>query len=494
MSHVNRRSFLKATGVGMAYFSLPGAAHSAEAAARRPDPPPSGKIPDESLMREVCTYLRASPTANLPPAVVLKAKHHILDTFAAMVSGADFKVGKLSRDFARAEGGAGQSAVVAEKFLVTARNAALANGNMAHADETDDSHEPSGTHPGCAVIPAALAVAEWQNSSGRAFINAVVAGYDVCCRFNMAAGSREMTRRNHATHSIGGVFGAAAAAASLLRMDEAKIRYTFDYTGQQASGMHYYVRDLEHVEKAFVFGGLPARSGVMAAAMAHAGFTGVWDCFSGEDHVFETFTPEPRPARFIEGLGEKYEIVATNIKKYCVGSPIQAPLEALTVLIHRHGLKPADVRSVAVRVPSYSVVNNREMPDINLQYILAVALIDGGLTFKAAHDFPRMKAPDVMAARAKFTITEDASLRLPHTVRTAWVEVTLNDGRKVSEHITAVPGVAENPMTTAQVEDKCRDILVPDVGSARTEALISAIRDLETLDSVRKLRPILAGA
>ena len=143
-------------------------------------------------------------------------------------------------------------------------------------------------------------------------------------------------------------------------------------------------------------------------------------------------------------------------------------------------------------MPSSRTVNDREMPDINLQYILAVSLLDGGLTFKAAHDFARMKAPEVVAVKARMTVTDDASLRLPHTSRTGRVELTMNDGRKFSEHVTAVPGVAENPMTTAQVEAKCRDIVVPYIGRDRTEKLITTIRNLEQMRSVRELRPLLA--
>lgn len=152
------------------------------------------------------------------------------------------------------------------------------------------------------------------------------------------------------------------------------------------------------------------------------------------------------------------------------------------------------MKAIDVRMPSPRTVNNREMPDINVQCILAVTLLDGSLSFKAAHDFARMKAPDVRAVQARMTVTDDASLRLPHTSRTGRVEVTLNDGRKFAEHVKAVPGVAENPMTTAQVEAKCRDILVPYAGKERTEKLIAAIGNLDRLHSVRELRPLLAGS
>ncbi|MDQ3754648.1 MAG: MmgE/PrpD family protein, partial [Acidobacteriota bacterium] len=349
---LERRAFLNLVGTGLIAIPL-SRARGAE--------PPTAEMPKspDTLMGEVCAYIQQSATAKLPANVVQKAKHHILDTLTAMVSGAEFKVGHLSREFTKSQGGSAEAQVAGANFLTSASNAAFANGNMAHADETDDSHEASGTHPGCAILPAALAVAEKENASGRAFLNAIVAGYDIGCRINLALDPEMMRARSLATHSIGGIFGAATAAASVMRLDAARLRYVIDYAGQQASGIRYWVRDEEHVEKAFVFGGMPARSGVMAASMVQAGFTGVADCLTGENNLLNALSSAPQPARLIEGLGRHYEIMATNIKKFPVGSPIQAPLEALTILIKRHNLKPDAVKSIAVRLPSSRTVNDR---------------------------------------------------------------------------------------------------------------------------------------
>jgi 2-methylcitrate dehydratase PrpD len=491
---LKRRAFLKLTGAGLGLAAMPSIHAAAAKEADKPvEPESKSVVVSEKLMPEVCAYLQKSASAELPAAVILKTKHHLLDTLAAIVSGAEFKVGKLSSAFVRAQGGGSEACIAGTNFLATAINAAFAHGNMAHADETDDSHERSSTHPGCAIIPAALAMAERQNASGLQLIRGVVAGYDLGTRFNFAFNTRQLEERNHASHSVGGGFGAAAASASILRFDETKIRFLIDYTGQQASGIRYYVRDTEHVEKSYVFGGLPAHGGAMAAMMVEAGFTGVMDCLSGENNLFQTFSETPAPDLLVEGLGSRYEIMATNIKKFSVGSPIQAPVEALTRLIERHQLTRANVKAVSVRVPSFSVVNNRDMPDINLQYCLAATLLDGTLSFQAAHDFARISSPEVKEIWSRFTLTEDRSLRRPETSRTALVEVTRNDGEKFSEHVIAVPGTAQNPMTTEQVEAKATDILVPVIGAARAKQLIAAVWNLDQLGSVRELRPLLGS-
>jgi 2-methylcitrate dehydratase PrpD len=447
---------------------------------------------NRDVMDEVSSYVSESGTVVVPAEVAQRAKHHILDTLTAMVTGAKFKVGRLAIDFAKSQGGVEEAQVVGSNFVTTAINAALANGIMAHADETDDSHEPSGTHPGCAIVPAALAIAERQQADGAIFLKGVVAGYDIGCRLNQALDRYKLSDSGHSTHAIGGVFGASAASASILRLASEEVRYVFDYTAQQASGVRHWVRDSEHIEKAFVFGGMPARSGVMAALLVASGFTGVWDCFSGERNFLEIFSTNPQPQRLVEGLGRHFEVMAANIKKYPVGSPIQAPLDALTVLIGRHKLNAGDVEGILVRMPSIRTVNDREMPDINLQYILAVTLLDGHLSFEAAHSYERMNDPAVIEIKKRIRLKAEPELRTPETRRTGIVEVTTKDGARLMEHVKYVLGTAQNPMTTQDVEKKCRSLLRPVLGEADTDEMIETVWNLERVKDIRELRKLLS--
>src|SRR5215471_5613919 len=109
------------------------------------------------VMRELSAYVSAALRRPLPPQVLEKTKHHVLDTIAAMVSGSRLKPGKKAIAYAQTLGGTREASVIGSRILTTAVNAALANGMLAHADETDDSHAPSLTHPGCGIVPAALA-------------------------------------------------------------------------------------------------------------------------------------------------------------------------------------------------------------------------------------------------------------------------------------------------------------------------------------------------
>jgi len=479
----DRRSFLTLAGAGL---GLPMVTAGRPPARRRPQARAAAPVMDQ-----VSAYVAGSRSMALPEAVIQKAKYHVLDTLAAMITGVTMKAGKLAVGFVERQGGAGEAQVAASRIRTSAINAALANGILAHADETDDSHEASGTHPGCAVVPAALAVAEREGASGAALLRGVVAGYDIGCRINAALDRELLGDSNHSTHAIGGVFGAAAAAASVLGLEATGVRYVLDYTGQQASGVRYWVRDTEHVEKAFVFGGMPARNGVTAAVMVAAGFTGVEDMLAGEANFLDVFSTRPRPDALADGLGRRFEVMATNIKKYPVGSPIQAPVEALTTVMARHKVRSQDVAALSVRMPSKRTVDNREMPDVNLQYILAVTLVDGHLSFEAAHSYERMKDPAVEDVKRRITVNEDPGLRTEQSSRTAVVEVTTVGGATFREHVTAVRGTAQNPMTGDEVAAKFRNLVSPQFGADRAARLVEAIWTLDRLADVRDLRSLL---
>jgi len=450
-------------------------------------------------MQEVSAYIAGALKRPLPANVVEKTKHHVLDTIAAMVSGAPLLPGRKAIAFAKTRAGGKEACVAASRIVTTAEFAALANGMLAHADETDDSHAPSLSHPGCAVVPAALAMGEREGRNGTQLLRAVALGYDIGTRLNMALHAYDFREAGHSTHSFGPMFGAAAAAGALAGVNTDRARWLLSYTAQQCSGVSCWMRDEEHIEKAFDFGGMPARNGVAAAAMVAAGFTGVEDVFSGERNFFVAYDETrrigkaPEPERLARELGSTYEIMNTNIKRWSVGSPIQAPLDALLDLIRAHTIKAADVERVTVRVAHQgaNTTNNRNMPDICMQHMCAVMLLDGIVTFKSAHDEKRMRDPKVLALRSKVELYGDDELTRAMPSRQGIVELRLTGGRELRQHVEAVRGTAQNPMTRAEVDEKSYHLLVPVLGKKKARALCDAVWALDKLADVRKLRPLL---
>jgi len=453
--------------------------------------------PTSDVMVKISTYMAGARDRALPKEATEATKDHILDTFAAMVSGSELAPGKFAMGFARGHEGEKVATVAGSNVVCGAMEAAFANAMMAHADETDDSHAPSQSHPGASVVPSALAAGEQFGSDGTRFLRAVALGYDVGTRFTMTVGAGAFQTATHiSTHALAGNFGSAAAAGSIAGLNEQQMRWLLDYAAQQGSGIKVWQRDTDHIEKAFLFAGMGARNGVMAALIVQAGGTGVDDVLSGPDNFLAGYAPQADPNKLVEKLGERYEIVRTNIKKWSVGSPIQAPLDALQNILKKHPFEAGQVQKVTVRVATSegALVNNREMPDICMQYMVAVMLLDKTASFKAAHDKPRMQEAAIQRERAKVQLVQDPELERLMPARVAIVEVTLADGTTLTERVDAVRGTAENPMGREEVVAKCRDLMEPVLGEAKCSKLIETVLNLDQLKSVRDLRPLLQRA
>lgn len=469
-------------------YSAGGLLAAASAKAQTPAPAIS------AAMTRLSSFMSAAATAPLPNDVVEKTKHMILDTLAAMISGSELPPGRFAINFARAYKGDRVATVAGSNVLCGPIEAALANGMLAHSDETDDTHPPSQSHPGCATVPAALAAGERFNISGRHFLRAVTLGYDVGTRVTATLGRLQYMFDSHrSTHSIAGTFCAAAAAGCAASLNPQQMRWLLSYTAQQASGTAAWQRDTDHIEKAFDFAGMPARNGVTSALLVQAGGTGVGDIFSGADNFFDAFMPKNDPSMVIEKLGERYEISRTNIKKWTVGSPIQAPLDALEILMKRYKFDANQVKQIVVRdaTNEAKIVDNREIPDICLQHMIAVMLIDKTASFKSAHDAARMKDPEILRQRAKVRLIGDEELERLMPQRVGIVEVTLNDGMRFTERVDKVRGTFENPMPREEVIAKARDLITPVLGAATFAKLSDKVFDIENVKSILEFRPLL---
>jgi 2-methylcitrate dehydratase PrpD len=448
--------------------------------------------PISPVMRKLSGYIAQTPRRALPAAVAERAKHHLLDTLSAMISGSRLLPGRRAIDYARGEGGRAEACIAGSRIVTSAVNAALANGMLAHADETDDAYYTALVHPGCSVVPAALAMAEREGRGGTELLRAIVLGYDLCARISKALGVETFRSAGYSTHSYGGTFGAAAAAGALGRVSADEARYLLSYAAQQASGLSCWARDTEHIEKAFDFGGMPARNGVTAAVMVKRGFTGVEDVFSGERGFFHAHGRFAEPQRLAQGLGRQFDILNTAIKRWAVGYPIQAPLDALDHLIAKHGVTAEGIERVVVTIDEEGArtVNRRSMASINIQHLVALMLADGAVTFASSHDEGRLRDPRVARIRDRVSLVGSTQLSRAKTTQ-AIVEITMRDGRRLRHHTRAVRGSAANPMSRDEVAAKSRDLVAPVLGARRAQRLIETVWNIERVKDVKALRPLL---
>jgi 2-methylcitrate dehydratase PrpD len=487
-TRVTRRGvMLGAGGVLAAAFPRARAAHPATLVQEAPN------ARSADLTGRLARYMVEARDRNLPAAVAQDCRHRILDSLAAVVSGAHMKPGEMAIKFVRSQGGVPEVSIFTTDIRTSAINAALVHGMFGHADETDDFEPVTKAHPGCAVVPAAMAIGEREGRSGIDLLRAVALGYDVCCRFLMALGPDHVRARHRSAEGTSSTMGGVAAAAAMARLDERGMRIALSYAAQQVSGLWSWVRDEDHVEKAFDFSGMGARNGVTAALMAQAGFTGVLDVFDGEHNVIDALSTEPNPEEMVAGLGSRYFVTETAIKSFSVGYPIQSALDAFLTLRRQHSLTPDNVEHILVRLPEDGarIVNNSAMPDVNCQHLISVALIDGGVSFAESHSHQRMADPQVLAVKARVQLVGDRALMVRDAPRSAFVEVRLRDGRTVNHFTRHAPGTKENPMATAAVNEKARGLMAPVLGAKKAEAIIERVNALEQLPSVRDLRPFL---
>jgi 2-methylcitrate dehydratase PrpD len=442
-------------------------------------------------------YLAGMPSRRLPGEVTDRAKMHILDTLASVVSGSRRPAGRsaaawLDQTGSRPE--TGPCTVLGQGRYAAPTVAALCNGLSAHAEETDDSHAPSLSHPGCATVPAALALAERTGASGEQFIRAVVAGYDLGGRVgrSLKAPERDRAGGRWSSHAVVGTFCAVGAAAVLLRFDEARNRYLFSYASQLASGTTTWLRDPHHVEKAFVFAGMPAHHGVLAATLVEAGLSGVEDVFAGSPNWLEIVEPNPAPEWLAWQLGTEFEIMHASIKKYPVGSPAQAAVDAAVQMLADGDIRPGDIDQIEVRLPAERarVVDARVMANINVQYLVAATLLDGRFTASIARDWARLHDPGVVTLTDRTTLIPDRALS---GTGAAIVTVRLAGDQVRTCTVTAVRGTPSDPMTWDEVRAKAEDLLAEVLGRTKARDICEAAAHLQDMPDVRSLARLCEG-
>ena len=445
------------------------------------------------LTENLARYISTGLDQEFPAHVVDKTRAQFLDTLAAMVSGSLLEPGRLATDYVRMLGGAEICTVVGSDFRTNPVNAALANGMMGHADESDDSHLGGRFHPGCGIVPAALAVAELISASGRDLLSSITIGYEIGIRFNLSLGLTKLYAGGHSTHSVGTLFGGTAATAALLRHDTTQVRHQLSYSVQQASGVQCWIRDARHVEKAFDFGGMSARNAVTAATMIRAGFTGVDDALSGPNTFYSAFGENPDPSILLRGLGSTFEILGTSIKKWCVGAPAQSVMDALVYLMAETPFRAEDIERIELQLPSdrVSIVDSRPMPAVNVQFLSAVMLLDRGLSFESAHDEERMKAPEVADLVSRMTLVGNEELTHALPPRQVIVTLLLKEGRKLSHRTRAVRGTPDNPMTYDEVVAKARDLFQQVLPASTADDIIAWVNEMEAHSDVSALSRLL---
>jgi 2-methylcitrate dehydratase PrpD len=462
-------------------------ADPALAQAQLNSPSPAGPLAD---------YVAGSQTAAIPDDIRDLAKRHFLDTLASVIVSSRLKPAQLAREFVFSLGGKAEAAhILTTNAKATVLDAIFVNAITAHAAEINDFCPSAFVQPGPPIVSTVFALGELIKAGGEEMLRAVIAGYEIACRLPKALGIENLRTAGLSSHGIGPTFGAACAAASLLKMPQEKIRYVLAYCVQQASGSFNWIRDEEHVEKAFLFAGMPARNGATAALLVHHGFTGVSDPFAGAPNwLFNSTFIGPDSDldmdRLVRRLGTEFELPLVGYKRYPVGGPTQPCVEGLLQLIKT--VDRRDVVKVDIEMPGHpDIFNDAVMPALNLRYLAAVILEDGDLTFHTAQSHERMATPSIQEKMKFVTLSHDPAQERQPRVESARVAVVLKSGRRESIFIDHVLGFPERPMSREDVETKALGLIVPVIGIEKANKLVDMSRHLDDVKDIQTIIPLL---
>jgi 2-methylcitrate dehydratase PrpD len=399
---------------------------------------------------------------------------------------------------AKALGGTAQCTVIGRAHRANMADAALLNGVMAHAIDFDDGHKY--VHPGCAVIPAALAVAEAKGLAGADLVAAVAAGYEVSVRVSLAGGLKHRRRGFHPTGTCN-VFGAAAAAGRLLGLSADAMASALGIAIAQSAGLTQY-RSFGSPTK-HLHAGLAARAGVLSALLAEADFQGPPEPLEGEFGFLNVMADGGEAEALTAHLGERLAMEETYIKPYPACRQIHAPLDLAIAAAREHGVVASDIREVVLYTYEYATAGwlvSAAPPQTSLRamqsmpFCLASALIDGELTLgQVAPD--RIAEESTLALARKVIVREDPDLtRAFPEKRGARLEIAMADGRIVALKTDNPKGGPDRPLSFADVVEKFNALAVPVIGAGSAARFVEAVEGLETLDGVGPLVEPLAVA
>ena len=385
------------------------------------------------------------------------------------------------------EGGSGPATVLADSRKMPAGSAALLNGMYAGALDFDGVYEKGSVHPDIVTLPAALATAEMQHASGREFLAALAIGNDIACR---SGGAMQGNRGwfNTATH---GVFGAAAAAAKLLDLDEEATAHALGLAFAQCAGTQQALVEKSVVKR--MLSGMAARAGVFAALAAQNGITAPREVFEGK-FGFWALYGEGEPSELLDRLGERFAATQLVTKKYPSCTANHVAIDAALALADRHDLKARDIESINVTISPFmdGLVGGSFDPGSNpqvaaqfsVQYSIACAIERRQLGI--AEIQPDVIGDPTINALAK-TVTIEVAQDWPGKFAPCDLSIEMRDGRQLTQHAAHTPGTPDNPMSLDDLKKKFADCAASGVKPMTAAQCKNAIERLLAIDAVEDM-------
>jgi aconitate decarboxylase len=433
---------------------------------------------------------------DIPSDVVGHIKTCLLDSLGCGLFGAAQPWGVFASNVAVAMSGGGASSLFARPEKVSPADAALANGTAIHGFELDDAHVSSSHHPGAATVPAVLAVAEARDASGADALVALAAGYEVGIRIGICAGVSHSTSGFHVTGTVG-TFGAAAAAAHLLKLSPSQAAHALGIGGTQAAGL--YSARTGAMTKRF-HAGRASQSGTLAAFLAEQGFTGSLDVVEAPFGGFmSTMQGQFAPETILQDLGTRWEAARVGLKLYASCASSHTIVDSVRDL-RRQGLTADRLARLSIRMSKKGQLNvgwQYQPGDViaaqmNGYYIAAVTLLDGD-AFIDQFAEARLADPKILDLLPRIEILHDPELdrggaSKRHAVQ---VDAVLRDGRTMSVSVEQRRGSVDHPLSATEAEQKFRRLAATSLLESELDEVIELVQRIEREPGVERLTSLL---
>lgn len=430
----------------------------------------------EGITRALTARARAIAFDSLPDDVVFLARQCTLDWMGVTLAGADEPLARMLRDEALESGGNGQATVIGGGMRTSVQQAALINGAASHALDFDDVQMTMSGHPSVPVIPALLALAEYRGASGADFIAAFVAGFEIECRVGALVMPGHYSTGFHATGTLG-TFGAAAACAHMMQLNEEQWLNALGIAGAQAAGL----KSMFGTMCKPLHAGKASANGLLAATLAARGFTSNPAVLEVAQGFAATQTTTPNPERALSGLGEEFAIRSVLFKYHAACYGTHETIEGVLRLKSEHGLRPSDIQTIQLAVPrgNLAMCNIQEPTTalegkFSLRFTAALAMAGDDTSEQAFTDNAVHRA-DLVDLRNRVTVAARENGGGPGTE----VTITMTSGAAHRTSVNLDTPANDLNLQLARLESKFASLARPVVGGDAAEGLRGRIGRLE---------------
>jgi 2-methylcitrate dehydratase PrpD len=443
------------------------------------------------MMRErFATFISKTHYGELPQEVVHQAKRCILDLLGVSIAGSTVGLAPLATDVVCALGGEKEATIIGDGRKIPAFHAAFVNGVRGHTLDMDDGHRYANGHPGVVTIPAALALGERGNVTGKELIEAVVVGYETFVRIATAINPSHLKRGFHTTGTVGPL-GAAAACSKLLKLSKREIEHALAIGGLQGAGL-LEVLTSGHMMKP-LHPGRAAQAGVMASLLAQKGAEGPDLIFEGEKGFFRAFSDGVDVGDLGSDLGSTFEIMNAYFKLHAACRHVHSTLDAVSEIMKGNEIDIDEIEKIDVH--TYSVAHqltghNREAKtELAAKFSLPVSVGLMLLYGKAGIDEyspKRMENPAIHNLAKKVNVVVDKKRDDVYPKeRSARVRIEAK-GMSYAHEVVISRGEPENPASDDELKEKFFPNAARLLPAEKVADLYEMIRDLENI-SVRQL-------